>query len=126
MLVGWSQRLNDAQGWGSWLAVSEGEVIASLAVKEPVTAGAVEIGYGVAAERRGRGIATMAVGLLLPVLAGHGVTLVRAETAVRNPASGRVLLKTGFQRWGGRVDPEDGALDLWQRNLTAHWLSDPD
>ena len=30
MLQGWSARLVAAQGWGSWLAVRGGEVVASL------------------------------------------------------------------------------------------------
>ena len=115
MLVGWAGRLQAAQGWGTWLAVQGGEVLASLAIMDPVAAGVVVIGYGVAPQRRGQGVATRAVGLLLPVLAGHGVTLVRAESAVSNPASGRVLVKAGFTRTGERLDPEDGMLECWQR-----------
>ena len=91
MLEGWSARLIAAQGFGHWLALAEGEVVASLVVKEPVSDGAVEIGYATAPARRGQGIATAAVQALLPVLRGHGVSLVRAETAKTNPASARVL-----------------------------------
>jgi RimJ/RimL family protein N-acetyltransferase len=118
MLVGWSARLQAAQGWGTWVAVRQGEVVASLAVKDPVAGGAVEIGYGVAPARRGLGVATAAVRALLPVLAGHGVRLVRAETAQGNPASGRVMQKVGFVRVGDRLDPEDGMLDLWECRLS--------
>jgi RimJ/RimL family protein N-acetyltransferase len=113
MLVGWSDRLQAAQGWGTWVAVWRGEVVASLAVKDPLADGSVEIGYGVAPARRGLGVATAAVRALLPVLAGHGVRVVRAETAQDNPASGRVMRKVGFACVGSRVDPEDGVLDLW-------------
>ncbi len=118
MLSAWSARLHRAQGWGTWLAVEGGEVVASLAVKEPLSAGLVEIGYGVAPARRGAGVATRAVLALCPVLAGHGVGLVSAATARDNPASARVLLKAGFVRCGERTDPEDGLLDLWQCRLT--------
>ncbi len=117
MLVGWSARLQAAQGWGTWLAVWRGEVVASLAVKDPVADGAVEIGYGVAPARRWQGVATAAVRALLPVLAGHGVRVVQSETAQGNPASGRVMQKAGFARVGERFDPEDGLLDLWQCRL---------
>ncbi len=113
MLVGWSARLQAAQGWGTWVAVWRGEVVASIAVKDPVADGSVEIGYGVAPARRGLGVATAAVRALLPVLAGHGVRFVRAETARDNAASGRVMRKVGFAWVGERVDPEDGLLDLW-------------
>ena len=97
MLVGWSARLQAAQGWGTWLGVAGGEVVASLAVKEPLAEGVVEIGYGVAPARRGQGVATAAVKALLPVLAGHGVQVVRAETAQGNPASGRVMRKANIR-----------------------------
>lgn len=117
MLEGWSARLIAAQGWGTWLGVTGEEVVASLAVKETLADGAVEIGYGVAPARRGMGLGTAAVCALLPLLAARGASLVRAETSVLNPASGRVLDKAGFARCGTRVDAEDGALVLWQRPL---------
>ena len=117
MLVGWAGRLQAAQGWGSWVAVQDGEVVASLAIKDPARAGVVYIGYAVAPAWRGRGVATRAVGLLLPILAGHGITLVQAETALSNPASGRVMQKAGFARTGERLDPEDGPLEQWQRGI---------
>ena len=117
MLVGWSARLQAAQGWGSWLAVEGGEVVASLAIKNPATEGTVEIGYAVAPQRRGRGIATRAVMALMPVLVRHDVALVRAETAVANLASGRVLAKAGFHWHADAISDDDGPVILWQRDL---------
>lgn len=117
LLEGLSQRLHQAQGWGTWFGVVGGEVVVSIAVKDPVLAGAVEIGYGTAPARRGRGHATAAVVALLPLLAERGITLVRAESATGNIASGRVLQKAGFVDVGTRVDPEDGDLQLWARRL---------
>lgn len=113
MLGALSQRLNLAQGWGTWFGVAGGEVVCSVAVKDVPREGAVEIGYGTAPARRGRGHAAAAVTALLPLLLARGVVQVRAETATGNPASGRVLQKAGFARAGTRHDPEDGALDLW-------------
>lgn len=117
MLAGWSQRLQQAQGWGTWFGVAGGEVVVSIAVKNPVVAGAVEIGYGTAPARRGLGHATAAVVALLPILAGRGVTRVTAETSTANIASQRVLQKAGFARMGSRHDTEDGALQFWDRRL---------
>lgn len=117
MLVGWSQRLNDAQGWGTWIAVSGGEAVVSLAVKSPPVEGSVEIGYGTAPARRGQGHATAAVLAVLHDLMERGVTRATAETSVGNPASGRVLEKAGFQQIGTRMDAEDGALVLWSRAI---------
>lgn len=113
MLQSLAQRLHDAQGWGTWLAVAGGEVVGSLAVKNVPFAGSVEIGYGIAPARRGRGHGTAAVKALLPLLVAKGVGQVRAETALANPASGRVLQKAGFARAGSRHDGEDGDLALW-------------
>ena len=117
MLQGWSARLQAAQGWGTWLAVVQDEVVASLAVKDVPRDGSVEIGYGTASARRGRGHATAAVQVLLAELADKGLRRVTAETGLDNPASGRVVAKAGFQQIGTRVDPEDGALIMWARDL---------
>jgi RimJ/RimL family protein N-acetyltransferase len=113
MLAGWSARLLSAQGWGTWLAVQDGEVVASLAVKDKPDAGVIEIGYAVAPARRGRGIATKAVRALVELLVARGVTEVLAETGPGNAASAQVLHKVGFGRVGQRLDPEEGLVDLW-------------
>jgi RimJ/RimL family protein N-acetyltransferase len=118
MLIGWANRLTKAQGWGCWLMLRDGVVVGSCAVKDmPDAAGGVEIGYGVAPVARGQGVATGAVAAMLAVLAGHGVRLVRAETAVTNLPSGRVLQKSGFAQTGERDDAEDGPCIQWERRL---------
>jgi RimJ/RimL family protein N-acetyltransferase len=117
MLESLARDLRAAQGWGTFLALDEGEVVGSLAVKRPVEDGVAEIGYGVAPARRGKGIGTAAVGLLCEALAERGVRVITAETAVENAASIRVMEKAGFQRVSAREDDEDGALILWERAL---------
>ena len=125
MLQGWAARLQAAQGWGSWLAVTEpgpeiegvAEVVASLAIKDVAKDGRVEIGYGTAPARRGRGHATAAVLALVAELADRGLMQVSAQTALANPASGRVMVKAGFRRVGHRLDAEDGTLIVWARDL---------
>ncbi len=117
LLQALARRLDDAPGWGTWFGVSGAEVVVSIAIKGTPDDGCVEIGYGTAMARRGRGHATAAVLALLPELAARGITLVRAETALRNRASGRVQHKAGFQPVGHRVDAEDGALTQWARAL---------
>ena len=63
--------------------------------------GRAELGYRLAADAQGRGWASAAVGLLLPV-AFESLRLWRLEAVVRpgNPASARVLEKNGFRCWG--------------------------
>lgn len=86
--------------------------------RPPDEKGEAEIGYGVAASRRGRGFATMAVGLVIKeVEGGEVVKRLVAETVVGNVASERVLEWNGFGRVGGRVDEEDGEVVCWGREL---------
>lgn len=100
----------------AWLIVSDDEVVGLCSITKPFASpGLVEIGYGIAPERRGRGFATRAVGKLLDLArADARIRLVAAETAVDNPASQRTLEKNGFTRTGGRIDPDDGPVVCWQ------------
>ncbi|MBB2487286.1 GNAT family N-acetyltransferase [Mitsuaria sp. WAJ17] len=63
--------------------------------------GRAELGYRLGAGAQGKGWASEAVGLLLPI-AFETLGLWRLEAVVRpgNPASTRVLEKNGFRCWG--------------------------
>lgn len=117
MLEGWSAGLQAGPGWGTWLAESQDQVVASLAIKASPVNGVAEIGYAVAPAWRGQGVGTAAVKALLAELAQRGVTLVRAEAADDNPASGRLLVKAGFRIDARRLDPEDGDVSIWMRSI---------
>ena len=59
------------------------------------------IGYWVAREATGRGVATAAVGQALGIASGElGLHRVQAETLPHNRASRRVLERHGFERYG--------------------------
>jgi RimJ/RimL family protein N-acetyltransferase len=63
----------------------------------PTTNGSVEIGYGLAAPSRGRGLGTAAVAALVSELAARAdVRRVEAEVHVGNVASQRLLERLGF------------------------------
>lgn len=100
----------------AWLIVNEGEVVGLCSITKPfVSPGVIEIGYGIAPERRGRGFATRAVGKVLELARADGrIKIVAAETAIANPQSQRVLEKNGFTRMGGRIDLDDDAVFCWQ------------
>lgn len=82
---------------------------------EPVD-GVADIGYGFNPSAWNRGYATEIVtafsNWLLEQPSIHAVT---ADTAVTNPASGRVLEKSGFARLGTGFDEDDGDLLLWRK-----------
>ena len=113
-----TRRLHERDCRLSWMIVSCGEVVGLCGVKDPPKDGAVEIGYGIAASRRGHGHATDAVASVLDTIRHDArVRLVTAETTTINTASQRVLVKNGFVRIGDREDRDDGPLFIWHRNL---------
>ena len=101
---------------GTFIMVHRGNLgaLGQLGVKGGVNAqGEQEIRYGLTPDARGRGYATEAVGALVKHLHGTGVATVTAQTATANPASGRVLQRTGFRLVGSRHSEQDGPLSLW-------------
>ena len=101
-----------------WLIASGDEVVGLISFLGPPSAGAVEIGYGVAASRRDRGHATRAVALAVAHAAAQGLDVL-AATSTENRPSEIVLERNGFQRCGERSDPSDGRLVLWRRGRGA-------
>jgi RimJ/RimL family protein N-acetyltransferase len=89
-----------AAGAWTWLVVDDDERIAGeCGVKAmPDAAGRVEIGYGLAAGSRGRGLGTRAVAAMLDQLADTGlVREVVADVHPSNAASRRLLERLGFR-----------------------------
>jgi RimJ/RimL family protein N-acetyltransferase len=110
--------------WSFGFALVEhasGTVIGTAGFKGPPAAdGVVEIAYAVVPNRRGRGIATEAVGALLRFAAADPrVARVRAHTLLEAPASTRVLEKHGFTPIAEVVDPDDGPVRRWERGPTT-------
>jgi len=87
-----------------------------------VADGVANLGYRVAEEVAGQGVATAAVHEMCRLAASrHGVTTLKAAAATTNAASRRVLLKNGFTPVGP-ADPADigGKTGTWyERDLTA-------
>ena len=108
-----------AVGASHWLMVADGEVVGLCSFKGPANAeGVLELGYGVAPERRRRGHALAAVACLVEVARGRpGLAGLMAETATTNIASAKVLEANGFSRAGVRTGPEYGVLMIWRRGL---------
>ncbi|HEY0777261.1 MAG TPA: GNAT family N-acetyltransferase, partial [Gemmatirosa sp.] len=100
-------------GWYGWYAVRQADAAAPATVVAgggyfgpPTDAGEVELGYSVCPEWWGQGYATE----LASALAAHaarrpGVTRVLAHTSAANPASVRVLARSGFVPVGAGAAP---------------------
>ncbi|HKV66937.1 MAG TPA: GNAT family N-acetyltransferase [Gaiellales bacterium] len=84
-------------------------------------AGTAELGYRVAEDAAGRGVATAAVEELCRIAASrYGLRMLRAATSTDNIASQRVLLKAGFVA-AGPADPADigGKTGSWYERTLA-------
>jgi len=86
----------------------------------PAADGVVEIAYGVSPEYRGKGYATEAAQSLTDYAIRSGkVRVVRAHTLPEPNASTRILTKCGFRRNGEVIDPEDGLVWRWEKDIEA-------
>lgn len=98
----------------------DGRIAGECGTKTSPRDGTVEIGYGLAAPSRGRGLGSRVVGELVDVLRGAAdVTAIDAEIHVSNIASRRVVERLGFVTDG---QPLGGYLRY--RLLTAA-ITDP-
>lgn len=78
--------------------------------------GVVDIGYGFNPSAWNRGYATEIVTAFADwLLEQSSIHAVTADTAVTNPASGRVLRRAGFAQVGTGFDEEDGDLLRWRK-----------
>jgi RimJ/RimL family protein N-acetyltransferase len=111
-----AESVNAVLGTSSWLILNGTELVGLCDVKrEPDEHGVVEIGYGIAANRRGRGIASRAISLMLAEISRMPqVSGIVAETAISNHGSQKVLERNGFVQVGSRRDNEDGDLIIWR------------
>jgi ribosomal-protein-alanine N-acetyltransferase len=89
---------------GTFLIAVDDEVIGECGwIGGPDADGSVEIGYGLAGPRRGRGLGTEAVGLLSAwVEAQPGVRRVTADVLAGNEPSRRLLTRLGFAETDAR------------------------
>jgi RimJ/RimL family protein N-acetyltransferase len=98
----------------SWLILEDGELVGLCSLTRPPISGIIDIGYGIAPSRQGRGFAKGAVRAIAAwaCRAPH-VSAITADTAFDNFASQRVLQSSGFRKVGERMDDEDGHLYCW-------------
>ncbi|WP_067648047.1 GNAT family N-acetyltransferase [Dokdonella koreensis] len=116
MLADVAASVREAFEPASWLIVDGDEVVGLCSVTRAPAGGVIDIGYGVAPSRQGRGFATSAIADIVTwACRTPGINALTAETGVDNAASQRVLVRNGFVQIGERLDDEDGALICWRR-----------
>ncbi|MFI8434574.1 GNAT family N-acetyltransferase [Streptomyces sp. NPDC079020] len=87
-----------------------------------VAEGSAELGYRIAEEAAGRGLATYAVRQVCALAASeYGLTSLRAATTLDNPASHAVLIRTGFEPTGeATFDGRPGRLYTLGLSAPSH------
>jgi len=99
----------------SWLIIDGSEIVGLCSLVKPPAGSAIEIGYGIAVNRRARGFASAGVAAILAwARQDERVAVVKAECGIDNPASQKVLERNGFAQVGQRIDPEDGPVICWE------------
>jgi RimJ/RimL family protein N-acetyltransferase len=102
-------------------------LVGGIGLSEPRrTKARAEIGYWVAPQARGRGVATAAVRTLSAWAAGHNIYRLDLYTALENLASQRVAIAAGYTREGvlrGVMPGRDGGWE--DRVLWARLAGDP-
>ena len=102
-------------GWATFVSGEPPELVGWGGFKGPPKHGVVELGYEIAASRRGRGLATAAArAMVSEAFADTRVTAVIAHTLAERNASNRVLENVGFRY--DREAHDDGEL-VWRFTL---------
>ena len=123
----WLARLHASTSPDPWtlgfslVHLASDTVVGTCGFKKPPAAdGVVEIAYGVSPDYQGKGYATEAAQSLTDYAFSSGkVRVVRAHTRPEPSASTRVLAKCGFHRIGEVIDPEDGLVWRWEKDIEA-------
>ena len=112
----------DTVNWWGWLPVltAENMLVGNCGYKGPPANGVVEIGYEVAENYRGKGLATeIAQALSEYAFKFPMVSAVIAHTLPFENHSVSVLRKCGFQFAGEVSDPHDGLVWKWELKRKA-------
>ena len=103
-----------AEWCAPFLIVSRNAVLGACTFKAAPVEGMVEIGYGVAASQRGRGVATRAIRRLLDIATASGrVREVVAYILPDNVASSTVVSRLGFSKGDPVADHDGEKVVVW-------------
>lgn len=119
LFLSWLEAAPDRVGWFGWYALcrdmstSGNVLVGGGGFLGPPEDGIVQIGYSVLPEFQRRGYGTeMVRGLASWAFVQPGVAAIAAETEWANPASVRVLERSGFQAGGSASHPEGTRFEL--------------
>ena len=108
---------SDSQWWMYFfIDQASGQLIGSGGYKGAPVDGRVEIGYEIAPEFRGRGLATQAAGLLVEKAFASGLAeVVQAQTLPEHNPSTAILQRLGFTRISDGFEADAEQTWVWER-----------
>ncbi len=119
LFLSWLEAAPDRVGWFGWYALARTDdvdvpvLVGGGGFLGPPEGGVVRMGYSMLPQFQRRGYATeMVRGLIAWALAHPEVESIEAETEWANPASVRVLEKTGFLSTGPATEPGGSRFTL--------------
>ncbi len=115
-------RRDGVDPWGTHLIFEDGALVGFGGFKGAPVDGEVEVGYAVAPDRQGRGIATTGTWWMVDRARDAGVPLVVAHTLPEANTSTAVLHRCGFVHTADLPDPDgdiDGGVWRWERPTGA-------
>ena len=126
---GWTEDVRERQRW----RVALGAESSLIGVADPETDrivggleqwwaadGTLEIGFWIAPEHRGKGLASEAVRLFVELVRGHGIEALSAETNRSNTSARWVLERNGFSPVGQHVRRLPNGMDVVVARYTLH------
>lgn len=102
-----SRALENREGTSLYFVIvdAEGEVLGRVNISDVDRPDLTELGFRVAEDAQGRGLATTGVLKALEVAAARGATTVKARVSMANVGSRRVLERCGFAQTGPTEAP---------------------
>lgn len=99
--------------YGYYQILEDGMAVGGIGFHGPPSGRAIEVGYGVVASVRGRGVATTALQMVVEMVRGFdGVQRIVGRTEETNVGSQRVMLAVGMQKVGRDPDFLHFEIDL--------------
>ena len=102
-----------------YLIIHDHKIVGCCGFKNKPVLNAVEIGYNVAPEVQGQGIATLALRALCQVAFSNSVNSVKALISSHNHASINVVMKNQFSFVEMVIDDEGEELEYWELTIKS-------
>ena len=102
-----------------YLIIHDQKIVGCCGFKSKPLLNAVEVGYNVASETRGQGLATLALRELCQVAFSNSVNSVKALISSQNMASRNVVMKNKFSFIEIVIDDEGEELEYWELTIKS-------